>query len=38
VTIELAPGSHTLQPVLGDHGHVPHDPPVVSDVITVNVE
>lgn len=38
VTIELAPGEHTLQLVLGDHGHVPHDPPVVSEVITVTVE
>jgi len=37
VTIELAPGSHTLQLVLGDHGHVPHDPAVVSDVITITV-
>ncbi|MCV6597780.1 MAG: DUF4399 domain-containing protein [Mangrovicoccus sp.] len=38
VSIELAPGSHTLQLVLGDHGHVPHDPPIASDVITVTVE
>jgi hypothetical protein len=32
-SIELAPGDHTLQLVL-----VPHDPPVVSRVITVTVE
>lgn len=38
VTLELAPGPHTLQLVLGDHGHVPHVPPVMSDVITINVE
>ena len=38
VTLDLAPGSHTLQLVLGDFGHVPHDPPVVSDVITISVE
>jgi len=38
VTIELAPGKHTLQLVLGDHGHVPHDPLVVSDKITVTAE
>ncbi len=38
VTLDLAPGPHTLQLVLGDHGHVPHDPPVVSDVITINVK
>lgn len=37
-TIELSPGPHTLQLVLGDHGHVPHVPPVVSEVITINVE
>ncbi|MEO1154618.1 MAG: DUF4399 domain-containing protein [Pseudomonadota bacterium] len=38
VSLELPPGTHTLQLVLGDHGHIPHDPPVVSDVITVVVE
>ncbi|MDX1518150.1 MAG: DUF4399 domain-containing protein [Woeseiaceae bacterium] len=34
----LAPGTHTLQLLLGDHLHIPHDPPVVSDVITITVE
>ncbi|WP_170411682.1 DUF4399 domain-containing protein [Ruegeria atlantica] len=38
VTLELAPGAHTLQLVLGDAGHVPHSPPIVSQVITVKVE
>ena len=38
VTLELAPGTHTLQLMLGDHLHVPHDPPVVSERITVTVE
>ncbi|TMV06825.1 DUF4399 domain-containing protein [Ruegeria sediminis] len=38
VTLELAPGPHTLQLVLGDMGHVPHATPVVSEVITINVE
>ncbi len=38
VTLDLAPGEHTLQLVLGDANHVPHDPPVVSDVITITVE
>lgn len=37
-TIELEPGTHTLQLVLGDHSHIPHDPPIVSDVITITVE
>lgn len=36
--LEIAPGEHTLQLVLGDHGHIPHDPPVVSEVITITVE
>jgi len=36
--IELAPGIHTLQMMLGDAGHIPHDPPVVSEVITVTVK
>jgi hypothetical protein len=35
--IELPPGKHTLQLLLGDHDHVPHDPPVYSKKITVIV-
>ncbi len=38
VTLDLAPGRHTLQLVLGDAGHVPHSQPVVSEVITITVE
>ena len=38
VTLELAPGKHTLQLLLGDHMHVPHNPPVVSERITITVE
>lgn len=38
VTLELAPGTHTLQLLLGDHGHVPHLPPVMSEVVTITVE
>jgi hypothetical protein len=37
VMVDLAPGEHTLQLVLGDQNHVPHDPPVVSDRITITV-
>lgn len=37
-SLELAPGTHTLQLVLGDWGHVPHTPPVTSEVITITVE
>lgn len=36
-TLTLEPGEHTLQLILGDHLHIPHDPPVVSPVITVTV-
>jgi hypothetical protein len=35
--IELPPGKHTLQLVLGDAEHVPHDPPVISARISVIV-
>lgn len=38
VTLDLAPGSHTLQLMLGDWSHIPHDPPVMSDPITITVE
>lgn len=38
VSVELAPGSHTLQLLLGDHNHIPHNPPVSSDQITVTVQ
>ncbi|WP_299662050.1 DUF4399 domain-containing protein [uncultured Ruegeria sp.] len=38
VTLDLSPGEHTLQLVLGDAGHVPHATPVVSEVITITVE
>lgn len=37
-TIELAPGTHTLQLLLGDANHIPHDPPVASEQITITVE
>ena len=35
--IELPPGKHTLQLVLGDAGHYPFDPPVISQKISVTV-
>lgn len=38
VSIELAPGTHTLQLVLGDLNHIPHADPITSDVITITVE
>ena len=36
--IELPPGKHTLQLVLGDHKHYPFNPPVVSQKITITVK
>jgi hypothetical protein len=36
-TLTLPPGKHTLQLLLGDMNHVPHDPPVISKKITVTV-
>ena len=37
VTLDLPPGTHTLQLLLGDQNHIPFDPPVVSDQITITV-
>lgn len=37
-TLDLAPGEHTLQLVLGDWSHIPHNPPVMSERITITVE
>jgi hypothetical protein len=36
--VTLEPGTHTLQLILGDMKHVPHEPPVYSEQITVTVE
>jgi hypothetical protein len=36
--VELPPGKHTLQLLLGDKDHVPHNPPVHSKKITVIVK
>ncbi|MCC8949365.1 hypothetical protein ACVIHI_004533 [Bradyrhizobium sp. USDA 4524] len=35
--LDLAPGKHTLQLVLGDAKHYPFSPPVVSEKITIRV-
>ncbi|HEX7036775.1 MAG TPA: DUF4399 domain-containing protein [Pseudomonadales bacterium] len=35
--LTLPPGRHTLQLMLGNYLHVPHDPPVRSEVITITV-
>lgn len=36
--IILPAGEHTLQLVLGDQDHAPHDPPVMSEVLRVRVD
>jgi hypothetical protein len=36
--LDLPPGTHTLQLIMGDADHVPHDPPVVSKKITIKVQ
>lgn len=38
VELELPPGQHKLQLLLGDLNHTPHDPPIVSEPITITVE
>ena len=37
-TVELTPGKHTLQLLLGDMNHIPHEPAVVSEKITIEVK
>lgn len=37
-TVELAPGKHTLQLLLGDYAHIPHANPIYSEVVTITVE
>lgn len=36
--LELSPGTHTLQLILGDKTHIPFDPPLVSGKITILVK
>ena len=38
VDVELPPGQHSLQLILGDWSHIPHDPPVTSQKITITVK
>jgi hypothetical protein len=37
VTLTLPLGKNTLQLILGDHFHIPHNPPVISEKITIEV-
>jgi hypothetical protein len=36
--LTLAPGTHTLQLVIGDYLHIPHDAPIMSEKITITVK
>ena len=37
-TLDLPKGTHTLQLLLGDANHIPHNPPVLSGKITIMVK
>ncbi len=37
-TIQLPAGKHTLQLVLGNYLHIPHNPPVMSEKISITVK
>ncbi len=37
-SVTLSPGTHTLQLLLGDHNHIPHEPVVQSKKITITVK
>ncbi|MCZ6830798.1 MAG: DUF4399 domain-containing protein [Gammaproteobacteria bacterium] len=36
-SLELAPGVHSLQLLMGNHLHVPHQAPVISEKISITV-
>ena len=38
ISDQLTPGNHSLQLVLADGGHIPHNPAVVSEKISVTVD
>ena len=38
ISVDLTKGKHTIQIVFADYSHIPHDPPVMSEVININVE
>ena len=37
VLIDLEPGIHTLQLLLGDGSHIPHRPPLISEKIEITI-
>ena len=38
VELELSKGEHTLQLLLGDYRHIPHDPPIYSKRIKIFID
>ncbi|GAA0297823.1 DUF4399 domain-containing protein [Rhodovulum strictum] len=38
VTLDLPAGTHSLWLLLGDAAHLPHEPPILSDPVSVTVE
>jgi hypothetical protein len=36
--LDLPPGHHTLQLILGDANHIPHNPPLESGKIEIDVQ
>jgi hypothetical protein len=38
MSVQLTPGNHSLQLVLADGGHVPHNPAVVSEKIAITID
>ena len=36
--LDLKPGAHTLQLIIGDHNHIPHDPALLSEKISITVK
>ena len=38
VELELTKGEHTLQLLLGDFRHIPHNPPIFSEMIQITID
>ena len=38
ISLKLPSGKHTIQIVFADYSHIPHDPPIMSEIINIIVE
>ena len=38
ISLKLPLGKHTIQIVFADYSHIPHDPPIMSEIINIIVE